>query len=106
MKGKPLRGYLLELRDAGTSRQISIQAGSTEATSKILSAKRPAYLEKNRIALLSNFGKPPFDRPSSNWLGRSSPERPIRESGLWNTNYVNSDYDAAFLPMLDDFVRV
>ena len=59
-----------------------------------------AYLERNCIALLSNFGKPVIDAPSPDWLGLKSGERTIRESGLWNTNHVDGRYSDGFLDRL------
>jgi hypothetical protein len=62
------------------------------------------YVERNAIALLSNYSKIPLDPPSPTWLGlRSSRER-IRTSGLWNSNHVNETYDPAFLDHLDELV--
>ena len=40
-----------------------------------------AYLERNCIALLSNFAKEVIDPPSSGWLGLHSSEETIRQSG-------------------------
>jgi len=57
-----------------------------------------AYVERNAIALLSNFGeKEPVNPRSRDWLGTFSPERKIRESGLWNSKHVEEDYDPEFL---------
>lgn len=64
-----------------------------------------AYLERNSIALLSNFGRPVIDPPSRHWLGKHSPEPTIRESGLWNTNHVTESYDPAFLDFFALIVR-
>jgi hypothetical protein len=58
---------------------------------------RRAYIERNCIALLSNFEKEPIDPPSTNWLGRNSGQRTIVHSGLWNTDYVGERYDREFL---------
>jgi len=63
-----------------------------------------AYLERNCIALLSNFGKEPIDRPSERWLGLRSPQETIRKSGLWNTNHVDDGYTAAFLDVLEKYL--
>src|SRR5260370_28260003 len=63
-----------------------------------------AYLERNSLALLSNFGKEPIDKPSEGWLGLHSPQDTIRKSGLWNTNYVDDDYTPAFLDVLEKYV--
>jgi hypothetical protein len=63
------------------------------------------YLERNCIALLSNFGNEPIDRPSERWLGLHSPQETMRKSGLWNTNYVGDEYAPAFLDVLEKYVR-
>jgi len=59
-----------------------------------------AYLERNAIALVSNYGKAPIDPRSNRWLGNASPSKKIRESGLWNVNHVDESYDPAFLDQL------
>jgi hypothetical protein len=59
-------------------------------------------IERNSIALLSNK-LAPVDLPSPSWLGRSSPRREIRDSGLWNLNYVSDTCDPRFL---DTFERL
>lgn len=56
-----------------------------------------AYIEKNAIALLSNFGNPPLDPPSPGWLGYYCNIDLIGKSGLWNSDYVQQDYDPSFL---------
>ena len=63
-----------------------------------------AYLERNSIALLSNFEKEPIDKPSEGWLGLQSPQGTIRLSGLWNTNHVGDEYAPAFLGVLEKYV--
>jgi hypothetical protein len=62
------------------------------------------YIERNSIALLSNFGKPPLDAPSKNWLGHSCNRERVRSSGLWNSNHVDERYDPAFLACLEQLV--
>jgi len=58
------------------------------------------YIERNSIALLSNYARPPLDPPSQHWLGlRCSRER-VRNSGLWNSNHVDQNYDPAYLDAL------
>lgn len=59
-----------------------------------------AVIERNAIALLSNRFKP-FDPPSHQWLGTFSPRSEIRESGLWNLNYVQDACDPAFLDVFE-----
>lgn len=62
------------------------------------------YIERNSIALLSNFGKPSLDPPSPEWLGRSCLRPRVRQSGLWNQNHVEEEYDPTFLDRLEGLV--
>jgi hypothetical protein len=39
------------------------------------------YIERNAIALLSNYNKPPIDPPSANWLGHHCNRKKVRQSG-------------------------
>jgi hypothetical protein len=63
-------------------------------------------IERNSIALLSNLEKPPLDPPSPNWRGRACDRGRgrVRDSGLWNQNHVDEDYDPVFLNVLEDLV--
>ena len=61
-------------------------------------------IERNAIALLSNFDRPAIDPPSTKWLGRYSDRPLVRESGLWNNNHVNETWDSAFLGVLSNFI--
>jgi hypothetical protein len=73
---------------------------------------RRGYIERNAIALLSNYNKPPLDPPSQEWLGRHCEREQVSESvrdrvmksGLWNSDYVDAAYDPAFLNELGAFV--
>ena len=62
------------------------------------------YIERNAIALLSNYNKAPVDPPSKNWLGHDSDRERVRSSGLWNQNHVDENCDPAFLDRLERFV--
>ena len=62
------------------------------------------YVERNSIALLSNFGKAPLDAPGENWLGRWCNRERVRSSGLWNSNHVDEHYDPAFLACLEGLI--
>jgi hypothetical protein len=103
---KPIRAAELELE-----RQVSQVI--TDMTFVWLPIEDPAgpdssrgYIERNAIALLSNYLKvPPLDPPSPNWLGRHATRALIRESGLWNQNHVKEVCDPAFLEKLDHLVR-
>ena len=61
-------------------------------------------IERNAIALLSNYAKPPIDPPSPNWLGHHCNREKIYGSGMWNSNHVQERYDPAFLDILADLV--
>lgn len=63
-----------------------------------------AFVERNAIALLSNFERPVIDPRADDWLGRHSRSRKIRDSGLWNVDHVDEAYDPAFLDRLADAV--
>ena len=64
-----------------------------------------AYLERNAIALVSNYRKNPLDPRSDDWLGRDSPRSEIGDSGMWNINHVGERYDPAFLNRLAESVE-
>ena len=63
------------------------------------------FIERNAIALLSNYGKPPIDPPSDSWLGSYCTREKVRTSGLWNSNHVDESYDPAFLDTLASLVE-
>ena len=62
------------------------------------------YIERNTIALLSNFEKEPIDVPSRNWLGHHCNRPRVRSSGLWNSNHVDETYDPALLDRLERYI--
>jgi len=69
-----------------------------------------AYIERNSIALLSNFGRlgtaSAVDLPSTEWLGHFCRNEMVRESGLWNVDQVtNKHIDPNFLDKLWAKVR-
>lgn len=61
-------------------------------------------IERNAIALLSNFDREPIDAPSENWLGHHCNRERVRKSGLWNSNHVDEAFDPAFLDRLGRFI--
>jgi hypothetical protein len=61
------------------------------------------HIERNAIALLSNFGKDPLDPPSPSWLGRHCSRERVRASSLWNSNHVDESYDPEFLTRMAQF---
>ena len=63
------------------------------------------YVERNAIALLSNFGKDPLDGPSGAWLGRHSDRERVRESALWNNDHVDRPCEAGFLDRFECLIE-
>ncbi len=59
-----------------------------------------AYIERNAIALVSNYQKEPIGTRDDQWLGTESPRNEISDSGLWNIDHVKEQYDPAFLDRL------
>jgi hypothetical protein len=62
------------------------------------------YVERNSIALLSNYGREGIDQASETWLGHFSSRDRVRRSGLWNNNHVDEQYDSDFLNRFDKLV--
>lgn len=52
-----------------------------------------AYIVRNSLALLSNYGKLgtplAIDSPSEGWLGHYCASKRVRESGLWNSGHIS-----------------
>lgn len=67
-------------------------------------AKRK-FVERNSIALLSNFGKFDIDLPSAGWLGNYSNSEKVRQSGIWNRDHVTETYDPDFLEVLNGSIN-
>jgi hypothetical protein len=61
-------------------------------------------IERNSIALLSNYWYSSIDPASSNWLGRFCDRERVQQSGLWNNNHVDEEYDPRFLTVLEGYV--
>lgn len=62
------------------------------------------YVERNAIALLSNYQRPALDPPSKEWLGHHSDRERVRASGLWNQNHVVEACAPEFLGTLKQLV--
>jgi len=56
-----------------------------------------AYIERNAIALVSNYETESIDPRKDDWLGTDSPRDEISGSGFWNINHVDEEYDSNFL---------
>ena len=62
------------------------------------------FIERNAIALLSNFGRNLLDPPSASWLGQVCDRERVRRSGLWNSNHVDETHDPRFLDVMAKLV--
>ncbi len=58
-------------------------------------------IERGSIALLSEWGKPPLDPPSQEWLGSLCNRPKVQSSGLWNNVHVQEMYSPVFLDVLE-----
>jgi len=64
-----------------------------------------AYIETNSIALLSNRNKKEkIDIPSEKWLGNHSEHNHVLESGLWNSDDTEKNYNPEFLDKLEELI--
>ena len=63
------------------------------------------YIERNAIALLSNYGRSPLDPASKTWLGHLCDRERVRSSGLWNWRHVDERHDPRFLDTLEALVE-
>lgn len=63
-----------------------------------------AYIERNAIALVSNYAKDSIDARDEDWLGHYSPVPEIQDSGLWNINHVEEKYEPEFLDTLARYI--
>ncbi|NEJ60768.1 hypothetical protein GUK21_31845 [Rhizobium leguminosarum] len=115
-------GYEFPMWGSGQSASAEIRAGEVELEREVTgfigampfvwieiddepgADSMRGYVERNAIALLSNFGKTPVDAPSAGWLGHDCNRERIRKSGLWNSNHVDEVYDPAFLECLERHV--
>jgi hypothetical protein len=62
------------------------------------------YIERNAIALLSNYEREPIDPPSPEWLGHYSNLERVKLSGLWNSNHVEDTYTPTFLDTMEQLI--
>lgn len=63
------------------------------------------YIERNAIALLSNYERAVLDPPSQGWLGHLCDRERVRASGLWNSRHVDERHDPAFLGTLEMLIE-
>lgn len=60
-----------------------------------------AVVERNAIALVSNYDCETVDPRASDWLGSHSPAPEIPASGLWNIDHVDESYDPEIFEVLE-----
>lgn len=63
------------------------------------------FIERNAIALLSNWRRDPIYRPSVDWLGHQAKREEISGSGLWNVQHTKGTYKHGFLKVLEDCIH-
>lgn len=63
------------------------------------------YIERNAVALLSNWRRDPIDRPSVDWLGHQAKREEISGSGLWNVQHTKDSHKHGFIKILKDCVE-
>ncbi len=64
-----------------------------------------AFIERNAIALLSNYLDPP-DPPSRGWLGLHCGNEHVQRSGLWNDRHTLDHWEPGFLDVLARYVEL
>ena len=62
-------------------------------------------IEKNSVALLSNYERERIDASSRNWLGGYCSNELVKKSGLWNVDYTDKDYDPEFLSRMNNLME-
>jgi len=117
--GLSLRDLMGNTEPAGWGRGVAASAGTEkqeatlEAAVSVYIAQMPflyltvdddpgpmslrAFIEKNSIALLSNYARAPVDSASAAWLGRRCNREKVAQSGLWNIQHVDEAYDPSFM---------
>lgn len=63
-----------------------------------------AFIERNLISLLSSRGRQ-IDPPSPQWLGFYSPRFEIKNSGLWNLDYLYHKFHPRFLEIFQKYIE-
>ena len=63
-----------------------------------------AVIERNAMALLSNYARPATDPASCDWIGHRSNRDRVRRAGLWNQRHVEETHDHGFLDLFEELV--
>jgi hypothetical protein len=64
-----------------------------------------SYIERNVIALISNYDAASIDPPSPAWLGCFSGHPRVRRSGLWNQRHVEETCQPGFLDRMEAIIE-
>ncbi len=118
VKGDPAKASITLGIERGEllAREAPIEAAVSDYLSKLTFARLPVdddpgpdslrgFIERQAIALLSNFDRPSLDPVTATWLGRSSDRPLVVASGLWNQRHVTERHDPAFLTTLAALVE-
>jgi hypothetical protein len=102
--------FKVRSKERELERRVSKYIGSMSVlylsvTDVASSSSDRAYIERNTIGLLSCINGNE-DRPSKGWLGLDSSRSNIRESGSWNLDYVQYQYDPGFLDVFKEYVSI
>ncbi len=62
-------------------------------------------IERNAIALLSDFNGNLADKRSKRWLGNCSRNEAVKRSGLWNVQHTKHGYNPSFLAELKSCIE-
>ena len=62
------------------------------------------FIERNSVALLSNYDRQPIDLPSEKWIGKYCSNDRICRSGLWNVDHIDESYKPGFLDAMEQLV--
>lgn len=94
---------LLEQRVSEYMRQLTVL--TLEVPDEPGPTSLRGYVERNAIAILSNYSANSLDPPSPAWLGHHCRRERVRLSGLWNNNHVDEAYDPGFLKTMAHLIE-
>jgi hypothetical protein len=63
------------------------------------------FIERNSLALLSNYDRQPNDLPSEKWIGKYCSNDRICRSGLWNVDHIDESYNPKFLDAMEQLIN-
>lgn len=63
------------------------------------------FIERNSIALVSEYNGSGRSPNVDNWLGSFSDRQRVRGSALWHNNHVDEKYEPGFLALLEKLIQ-